>query len=217
MGIFNLFKNKEYYSFNYTVSVIMIVEDDDLESFTNAIKNLLNQSYPLKEILIINRNSKNLNIYNMAKRIRRQIELFKDSGIKGEIDLGYIRHYPDIIIKRLVGYKGRESAEYWGVSRSTGKLILDYSHNSSLENKKVEKLIKCFEESDISAIIGNIKLNADEFYKWIGIFSKLKNKTIYLNIKLVSKILNIIFGDIYLRCYKKEVLLNNLKSKSEAL
>lgn len=109
------YKRKECASYNYTVSVIMIVEGEDLESFIDTIKNLLNQSYPLKEILIINFNSKNLNIYNMAKRIRRQIELFKDSGIKGEIDLGYIKSYPDIIIKRLAGSEGKKVQNIGGL------------------------------------------------------------------------------------------------------
>ncbi|MDU2670706.1 MAG: glycosyltransferase [Clostridium sp.] len=211
------YKSKECDSSNYTVSVIMIVEGEDLESFINAIKNLLNQSYPLKEILIINSNSKNLNVYNMAKRIRRQVELFKDSGIKGKIDLGYIRSYPDIIIKRLAGSEGRKSAESWGITRSTGDLILACQDNISLENTKVENLIKYFEEPAVSAIIGNIKLSADKSHKLIEIFSKFNNKTSYLNIKLKSKVFNIIFGDLSLRCYRKEILLNNIKSKSEAL
>lgn len=78
-------------------------------------------------------------------------------------------------------------------------------------------MIKYFEEPAVSSIIGNIKLSTDKSHKLIEIFSKLNNKTSYLNIKLKSKIFNIIFGDVSLRCYRKEILLNNLKSKSEAL
>ncbi|SCK04460.1 Glycosyl transferase family 2 [uncultured Clostridium sp.] len=211
------YKSKECNLFKYTVSAIMIVEGEDLESFINSIKSLLNQSYPLKEILIINSNSKNLNIYNMAKRIRRQIELFKESGIKGEIDLGYIRSYPEIIIKRIAGSEGRKIAESWGITRSTGDLILACPNNTLLENTKVEEIIKCFEESAVSVIVGNMKLSADEFYKWIKIFSKLINETKYLNTKLKSKICNVFLGDISIRCYRKEILLNKIKCKNKAL
>lgn len=209
--IFGKYESKEEDSSNYKVSVTMIIEGEDSESFINSIKGLLNQSYPLKEILIININSKNLNIYNTAKRIRKQVELFEESGIKGEIDLGDVKTCPDIIIKRLVGSEGRKSAESWGVTRSTGDLILSCDSNSVLDNSTIEELINHFKDSSISAIIGNMKICEKYSYKLLKIFFKFKNETSYLSAKLKYKICNIIFGDISLSCYRKKTLLNNIK------
>lgn len=208
---------KKYNSFKCTISVVMVVEGEDLESFINSIKSLLNQSYPLKEILIINSNSKNLNIYNTAKKIRRQIELFKESGIRGGIDLGDIRSFPDIIIKRITEIEGEKNPESWGITRSTGDLILACPNNISLENTKLEKIVKCFDEQSVSAIVGNMKLGTDRAYRWIKIFSKLKKEKSCVKSNLKLKICNIFLGDISLRCYKKEILLNNIKGKNKAL
>lgn len=141
------YKSRDYDLLQYSVSVVIVVEGEDSEALVRLVKNLLNQDYPLKEILIININSKNLNIYYMAKKIRKQIELFKESGIKGEIDLGDIKSCPEIIIKKTSRNEDKSSAETWGFTRSTGNIVLICNNNSIIDNDGIKQLIKSVEDS----------------------------------------------------------------------
>lgn len=83
----------------------------------------------------------------MAKKIRKQIELFKESGIKGEIDLGDIKSCPEIIIKKTSRNEDKSSAETWGFTRSTGNIVLICNNNSIIDNDGIKQLIKSVEDS----------------------------------------------------------------------
>lgn len=205
---------KDYDLYTYSVSVVTVVEDQNLKPLVTTIKSLLNQEYPLKEIIIINSNSKNLNIYNMVKRIRKQVELFQESGIKGGIDLGDIKSCPDIIIKRLVEEE-RRIAEVWGFTRSTGDIILTCEPNSIINKEGIKELIKPFEDSSVSAVTGNVKIDNKECCKFLKILSKIREENNHQNLKIQSKLGNVFFCDSSLSCYRREVILNNIKNYVE--
>lgn len=208
--IYYSYNIEEYNVHNYTVSAIMIIENENLKTLVLAIKSLLNQDYPLKELFIIDTASKNLNIYRLVTKIKKQIELFEESKIKGEIDLGDLKFFPDIIIRRIDRNIEKKEAEAWGFRRCTGDIVLTCRSKDLIGKEDVKELVNVFSKSNVPAITGKVNIVSKEKYKLINWLFTSNEDSISLNIKIQSHTSNIFCCDSVLRCYRREVILNNI-------
>jgi hyaluronan synthase len=152
------------------VSVVVPSYNEDPESVLTTIECLLDQDYPLHEIIFVDDGSKDLRAYYAVKQLAEEINrgryeaaaaLEQDRSIYHWAWAGVIM--PEIIVHRFEKNKGKRSALSWGFLRATGDMLMIVDSDGYIYPDAVRELLKPFHDPKVKAVTGHVNVrNRDE-------------------------------------------------------
>lgn len=130
-------------AYPFTVSAIMPCYNESAESVMSAIKSLLSQTYPLKEIFFIDDGSPEPVAFDVVTDFIRR----------------YNGHYhgTKLVAHRLIENKGKVCAQTWGFGYASSDLIMAVDSDGVIAPNGVEELIKVFAKDDkVGSVVGYV-------------------------------------------------------------
>lgn len=140
-----------------TISVIIPAWNEEV-GIMKTIQSVLNNSYSHVEIIVVNDGSKDKTGNIVMDFINKHT---KDGYIEGKM----LRYF-----YKQNGGKGR--ALNLGIRKATGDIILTMDADSAISSHGLERLVIYFQDSDINAVVGNVKVSDTDSI--IGLIQRLE-------------------------------------------
>ncbi len=120
------------------VSIIIPCYNEELKALERCITASCNNSYPNKEIIVIDDGSKNAGVWETIKKLR---DKYKFKAIKFSKN------------------KGKRTAMTVGFKRATGEFLITMDSDSIIvSGNSIEELLKPFQDKRVGAVSGNIQV-----------------------------------------------------------
>lgn len=142
-----------------TVSVIIPSYNENADSVIKAIQSILEQDYPVHEIIFVDDGSSNTDAYEEVTALAEEIsagysEVAAAGGVRGY-------HYatpvsPKIITHRFKENKGKKQAQAWAFKKAEGDFILLIDSDGYLYPNAVRELLKPFNDKKVSGVVGHV-------------------------------------------------------------
>lgn len=168
---------------NYKVTAIIPAYNEGIV-VKHPIKSLLSQTYPNLEIIVVDDGSTD-GTYKQAKFFEKI-----DSRVK--------------VYKKKNG--GKAKALNFGISKSNGELILCIDADSKLDKNAVERMVRYFQDEEISAVAGSVYVaNQNNTLTKLQALEYVEGLNMARNGQAFLKLVNIIPGPIGM--FRKKSLL----------
>ncbi|MDA1775276.1 glycosyltransferase family 2 protein [Bacillus cereus] len=198
---------------NLKVSVIIPIYNEKANAIQDTILSILNQDYPIHEIIVVDDGSDDDGCYEEVLRIKEQLNNCKKNvGIEvaGEEDDGK-RYKQRFISHRFSENKGKRHAQIWGFERSTGDVIVTVDSDGYLFPDAVRALLIPFRDAEVMAVTGHVNAR-NRIKNW---FTKLIDMR-YENAFRVERAAQSVTGNVLIccgpiSCYRREVIIENLE------
>lgn len=177
------------------VSVVIPSFNEHGEVLVETLKSVLNQTYPIEEIFIIDDGSDD------------QTELW----MLNDFLLSNPRSTRKVIFKRLHVNGGKRNAQSWAFQRAKGDVFFTVDSDGYVYPDALEELMKPFVDEDVYAVTGHINARNRNH----NLLTKLLDIR-YENAFRVERAAQSVTGNILvcsgpISCYRKEVVLPNLQ------
>ena len=133
-------KNK---NFTPKISIVIPCYNEDLENLEKCIISACDNSYPYKEVIVVDDGSKNQGSWKTIERLQKK---YKFKAI------------------RFKKNKGKRQAMYVGFKKSTGDFVVTMDSDSVISSgHSLMELVRPFQDSTVGSVSGNIQvLNKDK-------------------------------------------------------
>jgi hyaluronan synthase len=144
------------------VSVVIPSYNEKTDAVLKTIECLLNEDYPLHEIIFIDDGSTDPSAYYEVKRLAHELEAGKlqvASTSFQNVNLNYVPiMMPKIITHRFEENKGKRFAQAWGFQRATGDKIMIVDSDGYIYPDAVRELLKPFQDEKVLAVTGHVNV-----------------------------------------------------------
>ncbi|HHG6295624.1 TPA: glycosyltransferase [Streptococcus suis] len=194
MGLSFCYKPIESPVGNYKVVAVVPSYNEEGSGLLDTLESLINQTYPLDKIYIVDDGSSDLTGYNQVKAYLDQ---------HPELDNQVVLHYAE-------QNAGKRHAQAWAFKRSDADIFLTVDSDSIVAPDALEELLKAFSHDDIYAVTGHINAkNIDD-----NVLTRLIDIR-YDNAFRVERAAQSATGNIIvcsgpLSAYRREVIIPNL-------
>ena len=174
--------------------VLLPVYNENPALLRQCIESLLKQTYPVKEIVVVDDGSDSLEAIHEVEKIKKIYQ--------GDVD---------IHIFKLKENKGKRNAQIVGVERSSAEFFITVDSDCKLEHDAIYELMKPFNDPKVYAVSGHvIAINRNE-----NILTTLIDMR-YENAFRVERAAQSVTGNILvcsgpLSAYRREVIIDNLE------
>jgi len=166
-------KKKKIENYNKKISVIIPAYNEEAV-IAQSIKSLLNQSYPNKEIIIVDDGST-----DKTYKIANQFTI-----------------YPEVKVLTKLN-EGKAKAINYGINHSSGELIMVVDADSKLEKNAMQLMANYFNDPQIAAVAGSVYV-ANQINLWTKLqaLEYIEGLNMVRNGQALLKLVNIIPGPI---------------------
>jgi len=166
-------EKKKTENYNKKISVIIPAYNEEAV-IAQSIKSLLNQSYPNKEIIIVDDGSK-----DKTYKIANQFTI-----------------YPEVKVLTKPN-EGKAKAINYGINHSSGELIMVVDADSKLEKNAMQLMANYFNDPQIAAVAGSVYV-ANQVNLWTKLqaLEYIEGLNMVRNGQALLKLVNIIPGPI---------------------
>ncbi|MGQ7076410.1 glycosyltransferase family 2 protein, partial [Escherichia sp. SP-MK2] len=168
---------------------------EKVNAIQDTILSILNQDYPIHEIIVVDDGSDDDGCYEEVLRIKEQLNSCKKKveidGARGDgkrYKLRFISH-------RFSENKGKRHAQIWGFERSTGDVIVTVDSDGYLFPDAVRALLIPFRDSEVMAVTGHVNAR-NRIKNW---FTKLIDMR-YENAFRVERAAQSVTGNVLICC-----------------
>jgi len=124
---------------DYTVSVVVPFYNEPGEGLIRCVDSLMGQTYPLKEIILVDDGSKSQESYRLV--------LSHVNRMAGTRDVRFIVH-------RFKENRGKKQALAWGFQEATGDVLLLFDSDSSLAPDAAGHMMAEFDDDRVYSVTG---------------------------------------------------------------
>jgi hyaluronan synthase len=190
---------------NYKVSVVIPSYNESSDSLIGTVTSLLEQDYPIYEIIVVDDGSKDLTGYHSLKEMESAINEVAVSGVSSTINAPYIR------VHRLDKNVGKRHAQAWAFERVRGDIIVTIDSDAHIDKDGIRELIAPFKNPKIKATTGHV--NARN--KGDNLFTRLIDMR-YDNAFRVERSAQSVTGNILVcsgcfSAYRTKVIMDNIE------
>lgn len=142
----------------YKVSVIIPNFNEGVESVKKSIDCLINQDYPIHEIIFIDDGSEDDSGYQEVLRISEEFNSYSEvaATLENGVEASYTRHLPKIIAHKFEKNQGKRAAQTWGFKKSTGDIIFIVDSDGYIYSDALRELLKPLRDPKVSSVVGHI-------------------------------------------------------------
>jgi hyaluronan synthase len=130
----------------YKVSAVIPSYNESADSVKKTIECLLEQDYPLHEIIFIDDGSSDPQAFKEVQKMEKEIQ---ERILSGEC-------LPNIITHKFKKNRGKKKAQAWGFKRSTGDIIMLADSDGYIYPNAVRELLKPFNDEKVTSVVGHI-------------------------------------------------------------
>jgi len=166
-------KEENQLNFNKKISVIIPAYNEEAV-IDKSIRSILNQTYPNKEIIVVDDGSTD-RTYKIASKFTI---------------------YPNVKVLTKKN-EGKAKAINYGINNSSGELILVVDADSKLEKNAMQLLANYFKDPHIAAVAGSVYVaNQDNLWTKLQTLEYIEGLNMVRNGQALLKLVNIIPGPI---------------------
>lgn len=144
------------------VSVIIPSYNEKTDSVLKTIECLLNQDYPLHEIIFVDDGSTDPSAYYEIKRLAHELETGRlqvaSTSFKNVNYMPSAMKMPKIIVHRFKRNKGKRFAQAWGFQKATGDKIMIIDSDGYIYPDAVRELLRPFQDEKVLAVTGHVNV-----------------------------------------------------------
>jgi hyaluronan synthase len=130
------------------VSVVIPSYNENPDAVKNTIECLLEQDYPLHEIIFVDDGSPDTTAYESVLELAKTAE--EKKRIYPELEI------PSIIHHMLKSNQGKRAAQSWGFKKATGDMIMIVDSDGYIFPDAVRELLKPFNDNKVLAVTGHV-------------------------------------------------------------
>jgi len=166
-------EKKKTENYNKKISIIIPAYNEETV-IAQSIKSLLNQSYPNKEIIVVDDGSK-----DKTYKIANQFTI-----------------YPEVKVLTKPN-EGKAKAINYGINHSSGELIMVVDADSKLEKNAIQLMANYFNDPQIAAVAGSVYVvNQVNLWTKLQALEYIEGLNMVRNGQALLKLVNIIPGPI---------------------
>jgi len=195
------------------VSVVVPSYNEKPEAVAKTLESLINQDYPVHEIIFVDDGSKDPAGYYVARRLAEEINGWKEVAAISEDRWTQqsLSDFPEIIVHRFEKNRGKRHAQAWGFRRSTGDVIMTVDSDGYIYPDAVRELLRPFHDPEVMAVTGHINArNRDD--NWFTKLLDMRYDNAFRVERAAQSVTNTVLvcsGPISM--YRQEVVLSNLE------
>jgi hyaluronan synthase len=198
------------------VSVVVPSYNEKPDAVVKTVESLLEQDYPVHEIIFVDDGSKDTSGYEAIKKLAAEIDVWKEVAAtvadtdKRNVWFKPFLEYPEIIVHRYEKNRGKRHAQAYGFRRATGDLIMTVDSDGYIYPDAVRELLKPFYDDEVMAVTGHINArNRDD--NWFTKLLDMRYDNAFRVERAAQSVTNTVLvcsGPISM--YRREVILDNL-------
>lgn len=141
----------------HKVSVIISNYNESVESVKNTINCLLNQDYPIHEIIFVDDGSQDDRGFNEVLRMSQQINnVHKEVAVSSEPGSFPSINNPKIVTHRFKKNQGKRAAQAWAFEKAEGDILFLIDSDGYIFPDALKELLKPFRDSKVNSVVGHI-------------------------------------------------------------
>ncbi|MDY7043661.1 glycosyltransferase [Virgibacillus sp. M23] len=190
---------------NLKVSVVIPSYNESSQSLSSTIESLLEQDYPIYEIIVVDDGSKDLSGYHSLNEMKDGINQVASTSESSSSNTPYLR------VHKLEKNVGKRHAQAWAFERVEGDIIVTIDSDAHVASDAIKELISPFKDSKVKATTGHLHARN----KGDNLFTKLIDMR-YDNAFRVERSAQSVTGNVLVcsgcfSAYRTEVILSNLE------
>lgn len=135
---------------SHKVSVILPNFNEGVESVKKSIDCLIQQDYPVYEIIFIDDGSADPSAYDEVVKLSKEFEMMNKHLKDGETP------YPKLVTHRFERNQGKRSAQTWAFKRAQGDILMLCDSDGYIYPDAVREMLKPFRDSKVTSVVGHI-------------------------------------------------------------
>ncbi|GAA0486905.1 hyaluronan synthase HasA [Salinibacillus aidingensis] len=133
---------------DHKVSVVLPSFNEGTESVKKSIECLVNQDYPVHEIIFIDDGSDSIEAYETAVKMSEEFKAINEKKPDS--------HLPKITAHRFTKNQGKRAAQTWAFKRAEGDILMLSDSDGYIYPDAVRELLKPFRDKKVTSVVGHI-------------------------------------------------------------
>lgn len=197
------------------VSVVIPSFNEKPDSVLRTIQCLIDQDYPVSEIIFVDDGSNDPSAYEAVKQLAEEVNGARleaaavlEMGLKARYH--WAKDLPEIIVHRFNKNQGKRAAQLWGFKRATGDFLMTVDSDGYIYPDAVRELLKPFHDPKVTAVCGHINArNKDD--NFVTRLQDILYESAFRVGRAAMSVTNaVLVCSGALSMYRREVIMNNL-------
>ncbi|BCU82867.1 hyaluronan synthase [Polycladomyces abyssicola] len=196
------------------VSVVIPSFNENPDSVLKTIECLIDQDYPVAEIIFVDDGSDDPSAYEAVKRLAEEVNGARLEAAAA-LEMGGARYHwakdlPEIVVHRFDKNQGKRAAQLWGFKRSTGDFLMIVDSDGYIYPDAIRELLKPFHDPEVTAVCGHINARNRD-YNFVTRLQDLLYKSAFRVGRAAMSVTNaVLVCSGALSMFRRDVVMNNL-------